>query len=262
MSIRKRTARFAAISCVHCPFESKDAQEWLLRRLEEDGEQLTDFILLGDLFESAAASVHPDEHGHTLADEYEAAAAYLTLIVGFLNKKCRLHWCLGNHDDNLQTKDSRRTDWRTRDLIHWNQSEWSETFRAWKQYPYIKPSIHDQKGCLQLGQCIFMHGFDAGQNSDELEGLQVAYATGGHAHRLVVRGHTHRPKNVTQCRRSAKVLLPYWTCNAGTMGPIQPAYMARKDVSQWSPGIVWGEAKVNTPSRFSAKEWDAHVETP
>jgi len=50
--------------------------------------------------------------------------------------------------------------------------------------------------------------------------------------------------------------------NAGTMGPLQPQYMARKDVTQWSPGIVWGEAKVNSPSRFASKEWDAHVEMP
>jgi len=262
MAIRKRTARFAAISCVHCPFESKDAIEWLLLRLDEGGEKLTDFILLGDLFESTAASVHPDEHQHTLSDEYEAGAAYLTQIRESLPKKCNLHWLLGNHDDNLQTKDSRRTDWRTRGLIHWMQSEWGPTFRLWRQYPYIKPSVHDQRGCMQLGQVIFMHGFDAGQNSDELEGLQVAYACGGHAHRLVVRGHTHRPRDVTQTKRSGKVLLPYWVANAGTMGPLQPQYMARKDVTQWSPGIVWGEAKVNSPSRFASKEWDAHVEMP
>ncbi len=261
MPMRKRHARFAAISCVHCPFESKDALKWLLNRLEDDGSQLTDFVLLGDLFESAAASVHADEHGHTLSDEYEAASSYLMEISKRLPKKCNLHWLLGNHDDNVQTKDSRRTDWRTRELIHWNQSEWSSVFSRWKQYPYIKPSVHNQKGCLQLGQVVFLHGFDAGTNSDELEGLQVAYACGGHAHRLIVRGHTHRPRKVSQCQRSAKVLLPYWVCNSGTMGPLQPQYMARKDVSQWGPGIVWGEAKVNTPSRFSSREWDAHVET-
>lgn len=256
------TSRWAAISCLHAPFENKKSLGRLLDRLASGGPYgpLTDFVVLGDLFESAAASVHPEEHDHTLADEYEAGSAILTKISGLLPKKCRLHWCLGNHDDNLQTGDSRRTDWRTRDLIHWNQSEWGDVFKRWTQYPYLKPSIHSQKGCLQIGQCIFMHGYDAGQNSDELEGLQAAYACGGHAHRLIVRGHTHRPRHVTQCKRSAKVLLPYWFANAGTLGPLQPRYMARKDVTQWHPAVVWGECKVNTPSRFASKEWDARTE--
>ena len=260
MASRIGHAKFAAISCLHCPFVAMDAIESMLGRFPGPHGDLTDFIILGDLFESSAASVHPDEHGHTLADEDESAAAVLKLIRTNLPKNCRLHFILGNHDDNIQVPDSRRTDWRTRRLIHWNQSEWKDEFRKWKQYPYVKPSVHSQVGCMQLGQVIFTHGFDAGQNSDELEGLQVAYACGGHAHRLVVRGHTHRPKNVFQCKRSAKVLLPYWTCNAGTCGPLQPAYMARKDVSQWGAGVVWGECKINTPSRFSSKEWEARVE--
>jgi UDP-2,3-diacylglucosamine pyrophosphatase LpxH len=217
--------------------------------------------MLGDLFESSAASVHPDEHDHTLADEYAAGAEFLSNIRAILPKKIRLHWMLGNHDDNLQAQDSRRTDWRTRDLIHWNQSQFADIFLKWKQYPYRKPSVHDQSGCLQLGQVIFSHGYDAGGNSDELEGLQMTYACGGHSHRLTVRGHTHRPTHgIVQSRRTSKILLPFWYANAGTMGPLQPQYMSRKDVSQWAPAIVWGECKVNTPSRFAAKEWHAGVE--
>jgi len=251
---------FAAISCVHAPFQREESTNWLLNRLSTDGSKLTDFIILGDLLESSAASVHPDEHSHTLADEYEAAAGYLTAIQQCLPPDCRLHWLLGNHDDNLQVSDSRRTDRRTRDLIHWSRSEWSGVFGRWKQYPYIKPSVHNQRGCLQIGQVIFCHGWDAGQNSDELESLQVAYACGGHSHRLVVRGHTHRPRPVSQCKRSAKVMLPYWYANAGTMGPLQPQYMSRKDVSQWNAGIVWGSVRVERPSRLSGVQWQAQTE--
>ena len=255
-------SNFAAISCTHCPFQNEAAVEKLLNALAVRGAygKLTDFVMLGDLFESSAASVHPDEHQHTLRDEYESAAGLLKSIRNALPKSARLHFLLGNHDDNLQVADSRRTDRRTRDLIHWSNSEWASEFNRWKQYPYIKPSIHNQSGCLQLGQVIFMHGFDAGQNSDELEGLQVAYAVGGHAHRLIVRGHTHRPSPVKQATRSSKVLLPYYYANAGTFGPLQPQYMARKDVSQWQPAIVWGQAKVDTPSRFAGVEWQAHTE--
>ena len=241
MGSRIGHAKFAAVSCLHCPFQSSDAISSLLALLPATSGDLTDFVILGDLFESAAASVHADEHAHTLEDEYESAASTLRTIRKHLPKKCNLHWLLGNHDDNIQTKDSRRTDWRTRSLLHWNQSAWAAEFNKWRQYPYVKPSIHDQRGCMQLGQVIFSHGFDAGLNSDELEGLQLAYACGGHAHRLMVRGHTHRPRAVSQCRRSAKVLLPYWTANAGTLGPLQPQYMARKDVSQWGAGVVIGE---------------------
>ncbi len=262
MPANKRLASFAAISCSHCPFQNEVAVDHLLNQLEKGGPfgNITDFVMLGDLFESSAASVHPDEHSHTLEDEYETAANLLVRIRSVLPPKCLLHWSLGNHDDNIQVRDARRIDRRIRGLIHWNKSEWGEEFRKWKQYPYVKPSIHDQRGCVQLGQVIFAHGYDAGGNSDELEGLQLAYACGGHSHRLIVRGHTHRPRRVTQCKRSARVLLPYWFANAGTMGPMQPNYMQRKDVSQWGPGIVWGQSKVDTPSRFAGREWDATTE--
>ena len=259
MGINKRLCRFAAFSCVHAPFQNEEAISNLLDALPGPYGTPTDIICLGDLFESTAASVHPDEHNHTLADEYAAAAGFLKSVRLKCGKSTRLHWCLGNHDDNLQTPDSRRTDWRTRELIHWMQTDWAHEFRRWKQYPYVKPSIHDQRGCLQLGQVIFAHGWDAGANSDELEGLQLANACGGHAHRLIIRGHTHRPRQVSQCRRSSRVPLPWWFANAGTLGPLQPHYMRRKDVSGWGPAVVFGECKIDTPSRFSGKCWDAHV---
>lgn len=253
--------RFAAISCTHAPFENTTAINQLCNELADPPYgPITDMVMLGDLFESTAASLHPDEHKHTLRDEYESGSAILTKIRNSLPKRCNLHWILGNHDDNLQQSDSRRTDWRTRELIHWNKSEWGKEFMKWTQYPYIKPSVHNQKGCLQIGQVILMHGFDAGGNSDEIESLQAAYACGGHAWRLVIRGHTHRPRSVTQCKRSGTCLLPYFYGNAGTCGPLIPAYMARKDVTQWLPGCVWGECLLDTASRFAAKEWTAHTQ--
>tara|TARA_R100000458_G_scaffold25185_1_gene22692 strand:- start:5697 stop:6491 length:795 start_codon:yes stop_codon:yes gene_type:complete len=262
MAIKKRLARFAVISCTHCPFENTDVIEKLLTRLSDGGPygKITDFYHAGDLLESACASVHPNEADHTLQDEYESASSLLDNIRGVLPKDANLHWLLGNHDDNLQVNDNRRTDWQTREMLHWNRSEWAKSFLKWRQYPYRRPSVHDQRGCAQLGQVIVMHGYDAGTNSDELEGLSTAWACGGHAHRLIIRGHTHRPKDVSQCRRSAKVVLPWWTANAGTCGPTIPGYMARKDTNSWGPAIVWGECKVDTPSRFAGVEWSAQVE--
>ena len=262
MGAKKRIARFAVISCTHCPFENKEAIDQLLGKLSDGGPYgpITDFFHAGDLFESACASVHPNNVDHTLRDEYEAAANLLDRIRSVLPKTTNFHFLHGNHDDNLLIADQRRTDWQTRDLLHFNKSEWAPSFLKWRQSKYRRPSVHDQSGCVQLGQVIVMHGFDAGQNSDELEGLSTAWACGGHAHRLIIRGHTHRPKDVTQCRRSAKVVLPWWTANAGTCGPTIPSWMARKDTNAWHPAIVWGECKVDTPSRFASKEWTAHTE--
>jgi len=113
----------------------------------------------------------------------------------------------------------------------------------------------------KLGQVHFYHGFDAGANSDDLESIQMAMLAGGHAHRLFVKGHTHRPTTgVVQCRRSSKIKLPWYYANAGTMGPLEPEYMNRKDSSGWGAAIVRGEASLSEPRRPSASDWDAHVE--
>jgi len=83
---------------------------------------------------------------------------------------------------------------------------------------------------------------------------------GGHAHRLFVRGHTHRPVGVEQCTRTSKIKLPWYYANAGTMGPLNPDYMNRKDSSGWGAAIVRGEASLSEPRRPSTSDWDAHVE--
>ena len=81
--------RFAAISCAHAPFQCKKAQDWMLGELE--GAEITTFVMLGDLFESAAASVHPndDANSHTLEDEYEEGAKYLDKIRKVLPRDCQ-----------------------------------------------------------------------------------------------------------------------------------------------------------------------------
>jgi predicted phosphodiesterase len=250
------TAKFAAISCVHSPIYNKDSQNWLLNQLE--GEDLTHFVFLGDLFDSSAASVHNDSSDHTLLDEYKSASDYLSKIRKILPKKVKLVWILGNHDDNIQANDERRIPSDLRSLVHWNScKEFSQEFLKWKQIPYIK----SKKGCYQLGQIIFYHGFDCGANSDELEGLQMAYACGGSSWRLTVRGHTHRTIDVTQAKRSTKILLPHHYANVGSigLGHEQPDYMKRKDVILWNAGILFGECKTSKNSRLKSREWDAEL---
>lgn len=260
----KSPRRWAAISCVHCPFENKAAQAAMLDSLADAGGQygpITDFICLGDLVEAGAiGSVHPNEYDHTLSDEYEAAANYLEAIRAVLPAECRLHWTLGNHCSNLTVNDQRRTPKAVRNLIHWSQSEWADVFSKWKQYPYRKPSIHEAGGCLQIGQCVFSHGWDVAQNSGRNEAFQLSYATGSWPNRLFVRGHTHTVEHVQQARVTPKTPTHTWFANAGTMGPLRPPYCHRQ-WSIWNPAIVWGECYVHHRiNRYPGKCWDAHVQ--
>ena len=259
-------ARFAAISCVHVGAESRDREDalvWLkdvLTNHQNENGRLTHFILLGDLFDACAASVHPkDEIEHTLDYEFEQGSNYLKEIRSLLDDDCKTIWTLGNHDDNIRVADARRIPRELRTLCDWNRYyEFGEEFRRWQQIPYQKPSVHKRgKGCYELGQVILCHGFDCAQNSDELEGLQINYALGGHSWRLCVRGHTHRPMPVSQAKRTSKVLLPFYYANAGTMGDLMPTYMVRKDTSQWNAGVVVGDCQLGRVSRMNGKCWDA-----
>lgn len=251
-------ARFAAISCPHVPYHNQERIDLLCDQLAV--WDLTDFILLGDLFEASAVSLHPDgdAHGHTLFDEYEAAAGLLEQIETALPDSCRLHWLLGNHCDNIQQQDIRRSDPRIRKMLHWSYSPFAATFAKWTQYPYIKPSVHSQAGMVRIGQVCFIHGFQAGATSDNIEAKRMRFALGGLPHLLVVRGHTHRPQPVTQCRDGSRPT-HCWYANAGTFGPMQPHYMKRKDVSEWGAAVVAGTSRIGRVSRMSKPEWNART---
>ena len=252
--------RFAAISCAHVPYHCKKAQEWMLNEIADT--ELTTFVMLGDLFESSAASVHESDDAttHTLEDEYEEGAKYLDKIRSVLPKDCRLVWCLGNHDDNILVRDSRRIPKDLRPLCDWNNHyEFGDSFRHWQQVPYVKGN----EGTFNLGQVIFAHGYDCNQNSDSLEGLQLAYSL-GIWNSLTIRGHTHRPSaGIIQSRRTSKVLLPHWSGNVGHMrarGKDRPQDMKRKDVTQWRNAIPFGEVMTKgNPRRMDGKQWDAYL---
>lgn len=207
----------------------------------------------GDRFEAAAASVHGNEHQHTLRDEYEAAYKASVCVRRAVGRGCRLVWLLGNHDDNLQAQDPRRIPPALRGSAHWNRSEWGAEFRRWQQLPYVK----SPDGCFSIGQLVVAHGFDSGETSDELEALQLNMMTGGRPHRLFVRAHTHRPAAPFQLRRTSKVLLPYWAANVGTLGPLKPAWTQRLDTSRWAPGVLLVD--IDADSRCNARNWEARL---
>jgi len=261
MGTARKEARVAAISCTHVPHQSERAVERLLDQLTRASEDkpLTHFVHLGDLMDAQAASVHADDPAqHTLLDEFHSAADLLKRIRSVLPSDCKLVWTHGNHDDNIiKPGDSRRVPLELRELCNWNNvAEVCDEFRLWKQIPYR----HGKMGCYQLGPIIFAHGWQASGNSDEMEGIRLAMACGGWAHRLIVRGHTHRPLQPTQCRRSATTALPWHVANVGHCAFEERApYTYRFDISRWGRGMLLADCAVGRPDRIGANAWDAEV---
>lgn len=238
------------------PYQSERALERLFEELK--GRRLTHFIHLGDVVDAEAASVHQDDpEGHTLLEEFQVAADMLRRIRKHLPSDCELVLFDGNHDDNIQRPDARRIPKPLRGLCNPRKVEGvSEEYKKWKHIPYR----HGRRGCYELGSLIFAHGYSAAANSDELEAVQLAMACGGHAHRLVVRGHTHRPKAPTQCRRSMRVALPWHYANVGHMAfDKRAAYTNRFDIQQWGRACLVGECKMGRPGRLGSKAWNAEI---
>ena len=249
-------AKFCAISCTHCPYQSERAIDNLLQQIK--GRKLTHFIHLGDVVDAEAASVHNDDPvGHTLYDEFTVASDMLRRIREGLPKDCQLILLDGNHDDNIQRPDSRRIKYDLRDLCNPRKMDGiADEYNRWKHVPYR----HGIRGCYQLGSVIFAHGYSASATSDDLEAVQLAMACGGHAHRLVVRGHTHRPVPPTQCKRSARVKLPWHYANVGYMAfDERPAYTHRFDISHWGRACLIGETKLGRADRLGKDSWTAQL---
>ena len=253
----QKRAKIAAISCSHSPFTPAETHAWVLDQLSGIPD-LTHFGHLGDVFEAGAASVHASssEYEHTLSDEYEHAHNFLRSIREVLPSDCRRWINTGNHDDNLTTEDPRRIPKDLRGLVHWTKHpEWGAEFRKWHWVPYEKSN----KGVYRVGQCHFFHGFDCSMNSDELEGLQMVAACGWIPFSLTVRGHTHRPLQPTQSKRTGKIPLPYYHANVGTCGPLKPSWAKRKDTSLCGTAMIVVECVWDKPSRIRGKSWDAEL---
>lgn len=251
-----RTVRIAAVSCTHAPFTPPATIKWLCDTLAAT-KGVDWFIHLGDLFEAGAASVHSSsiEYDHTLEDEYEFGHNMLKSIRECLPKRANLICHLGNHDDNILTQDPRRVPSKLRSLVDWRKHDkYGAEFKRWFWKPYAK----SKDGVSSFGQVRFVHGFDCGANSDELEGLQVANLFGGAANQLVVRGHTHRPVEVTQAKRTSRIPLPYWYANVGTAGPLHPLWMMRRDTSQWGTAIIVVDAVMDY-RREGGRQWEARL---
>jgi len=242
-------ARIIAFSCCHAPFTPDSHFDWLIRQIREFKPNIV--VNLGDWFESAAASVHPHEHKHDLQYEYEFAAKQ-SVRIRKAAPKAKYVWTLGNHDDNIQKQDPRRIPVGLRSLIHWNRSPWGEEFRRWEQYQYSQ----DEQCMFSCGQVFFYHGFDYGKHTDEKETKKMARWTGWHANRLYIRGHTHQPCRVTQMGERREDEWPWYFANVGTIGPLKPEFMKRKDTTRW--GVACAKVECDPKARMG-KSWDCEI---
>jgi hypothetical protein len=163
----------------------------------------------------------------------------------------------GNHEDRLEPG-SMNIPRRLRSLCHWtNHPELQKEWARWRWVRYEK----SRRGCSRFGQVVLYHGYDVGINSDELEGLQMAMACGGHSNLLTVRGHSHRCLGVAQAMRTRKVPLLWWYMNVGHLGPRHPAFMRRQDVSKWGHGMAVIELTLGDAANMQGRNWDAELWT-
>lgn len=249
-----KKARIVALSCTHAPYTPPPTVKWICDTLGNI-RNINYFVHLGDLFDAGAASVHPSEHTHTLEDEFQFGHNLLRGFRECLPRKALRICHLGNHDDNILCQDPRRIPAKLRSLVDWRKHErYGAEFKRWIWKPYIK----NRDGVTSIGQIRLSHGFDAGANSDELEALQTANLYGNAANLLMVRGHTHRPLDVTQAKRTARIPLPFYFANVGTAGILKPDYMIRRDSSQWATALVVIDVIIDY-RREGGRQWDARL---
>lgn len=223
-----------AISCTHSPLHDDDAVDWALGECENRQPDVV--IHLGDFLEAKAASRWPDEDIIALEDEYVAAN---DLLRSFRKVTPHAKHILleGNHDANILAIN--RIPQELRGLVNYKRHI-QEIYEGHWRMPcdYI---YHREKGTYRIGQVTFAHGYKAGQTADKLQCPRLAMPFG-----LLVLGHTHRPKQVTQYQTSQSQVPGWydpWYANPGALRDIDNVdYMTRKDRSGWGQGIVVGES--------------------
>lgn len=240
--------KVVAFGCAHNPLTRPEAWASLTKLVRAEKPDV--IVNLGDWFDADGASVHPEEHDWTLEDEYEAAANQSKELRQIVKGKVvRLIWCLGNHDDNIQTRDPRRVPKKLRSLVHWNASKFADEFQKWRQIPYTKAAA----GHYKLGPIVFFHGYDCGVTSDETEAVQMALHAGARPGLLMVRAHTHSPIEPRQVMWNNSTPMPWHYANVGTLGPLKPRYAQRRNT------MMWGAAALVATIERGAK-WTAEIQ--
>jgi len=245
-----RIQRFLSLSDIHVPTTDWDALEWAYDQIKEFKPDVV--VLNGDLFEADAASRWPSEAEHDLLDEFIEAAMVLEGIRKVAGRGTRLVFLPGNHDANIGAPN--RLSKKVRRVTNYKQNKHvAAALEAWEHdFQYISIPKHCT---FSLGQVTFLHGFKSNASSDKAEALQYGNEWG-----LVVRGHTHRPCEVTRVRHYSTPI-NRWYANSGCLVQLDPPpdYVARKDTQEWGQAIVRGEAAVDLKSPRVGRYWDAET---
>lgn len=246
-----------AFGCIHVPHHDPEAIEWLCQKIAKLKPNV--LIHLGDQLDSAAASRWDDREESTtpLEEEFRMTDTILRSIRKAAPRGARLVFLPGNHDDNLEAP--ARIHRLIRSLTSWRTPhpttngvvnvEIPEHWEIGAKHLYCR-----NRGVFRVGgQVAFAHGYECSTNSDESQSIKLGVPSG-----LFVSAHTHRPVPVSQAHKTKRIPLPYWYANVGCLRDMKPAYMARKDTTQWGQAALYAE--VNPRGRSGGpREWDAQL---
>lgn len=241
------TKRFLAFSCTHFPKHDPESCDWIIEQVRKYRPDIV--VHQGDLLEAAGASRWENEEDFDLEDEFSAADKFLRIVRRASKKGARFVLLPGNHDDNIIAPNRihkalrRSCDYRER-ITEIKSGAWQ-----------LKSYRHRPDCCVhRLGQVTFIHGFYCNQTAERDHAVQLGTPNG-----LLVMGHTHRPRPVTQARLKPTIPLPYWYANTGTHIDFDKAnYVYRKNTQEWGQAVCVGEA-ADLKSPRAGRHWDAEV---
>lgn len=242
--------KFLAFGDSHCPLLDYDAHRKLLDTIKDFRPDV--LVHLGDGHESDAASRFPSEKDWDLLSEFESHNEFLASIreVSPDSEKVFIY---GNHDQNILAQHRIPPKLRTLCNFHDHEPEL-------KYWNLPTKYVYDANRCTyRIGQVTFYHGFEHSVSADEYQAYILGLPYG-----LSISGHTHQPKEVTQCRRTKSVPLPYWYANAGCLTEFDRDYMERKRQYGWGHACIIGEATVKerpSASYYYQPNWDAELVT-
>lgn len=245
--------KFIAFSCLHAPITNREYLSWLVGLVED--EQPDTLVNLGDWYEGKAAKRWPawSDEKWSLQDEHQAVAAQAGLLNAAAPGAAKV-WLYGNHDDNLFGMQPDRISEDLKDAVQWkNNKDVSEALEDW-----LVVDRYSHRARFRLGPVTFQHGCDISASSDK-DGAYLYGVPFG----LYVRGHTHRPLQVTRCQER-RVPMPYWTTNPGTGIDFDRChYMDRMSMALWGRGVIVGEVPDSSVKQhrtaYASKNWDAEL---
>ena len=253
-----KSVKFLAFGCTHAPLQDDEHIEWLSQEIRR---HKPDYLFhLGDWFEADAARRWPSEYDWDLIDEFAAGNELLSKLRRSGPKNMKCIFLPGNHDDNLL--DEHRLPKKIRNICDWKRRQFNESGEWINQellenWHHSTPYEYDRTtGVYRLGPITFGHGYEAAQNADEMHSILLGVPYG-----CYIGSHTHRPMPVTQAKKTAAVMLPYWYANTGCSRDLYCHYMKRKRQHNWGQGCVIGDCDPSSVKTYIPTERRWNVET-